>query len=98
MKKREARIVQRVQLVLSSIPLPQDGGGTQSQSLSGFVSYAADMRHVTPIITAILRQSYMGEDEPGEVERELSELEAWVVRRKARDWGWENAGWKGKYD
>ena len=48
MNKTEREILYRMHCLLTAVPLPITGGGTQSASMTGFVSFGQDMAEVRP--------------------------------------------------
>lgn len=86
MKKSEREILFRLHDVMD-VPGCR-GGGTQSASLSGHLSYSNDMNFLMPKVRRLLvlianpaAQAY-----EGEIEEDLVVLEEWHARRKIEDW------------
>jgi hypothetical protein len=92
MNADDRRYLERVSDVLCALPLPCAAGGTQSQSVGGFVSFGMDGSFAKPLIEkALLLVRSRGLPQFDELDQQdldeaLARLEAFVVRRRAEDW------------
>lgn len=95
MNKKDRERMFRLRDVLSAIPLPHDGSGTQSAKIDGFVGFASDMREIRPCIDKVI----LGMLSEGVEDLELGwdyhdpdllldTLEEWIEMRAGQ--GWEN--------
>jgi hypothetical protein len=82
--KTEREILYRMHCLLTAIPLPIAGGGTQSASMAGFVSFGQDMAEMRPKIDAAW--GLFNFKEYDECKVLLSAIEAWVAMRSEQQW------------
>jgi hypothetical protein len=94
--KRQDRLrLQCLSNLVSAIPFPQPGGGSQSASVAGFVSYADDMRQAMSVHRDVLRALILAglpNHHEGEDYRDpdvlLDSFEAWIKAREAARWSY----------
>lgn len=84
MKKIEREILYRMHCLLTVIPLPAMRGGTQSASVTGFVSFGQDMEEMRPKLDDAWALFNFCEYE--ECKILLSAIEAWIEMRKEQNW------------
>jgi len=84
MKDKERRQLQRIYNILD---IPKFASGANSITIGGVASYASDCAYVLPKVRTVLHSMGTGESWDGETEEILGELESWIEKRKAEDWG-----------
>ena len=84
MNGRERAILRRLHTALHDVPLPQDGIGTQSSTVEGFITYAKDAREIHKVGEEILYQCLTGEFDVAE--QQVTILEEWIQQRRAKNW------------
>ena len=84
MNKTEREILRRMHCLLTAVPLPITGGGTQSASMMGFVSFGQDMAEMRPHLDNVWGLFNFKEYE--EAKALLSAIEAWIEMRKGQNW------------
>ena len=84
MNKKQSRILYRMHCLLTAVPLPLTGGGTQSASMTGFVSFGQDMAEMRPHLDQAW--GYFNFGDFRETEVLLSAIEAWIDMRKEQNW------------
>lgn len=81
---REEKIIIRLTSVLSDIPLPITGGGTQSAGVDGFVSFGFDFAEVKkPLLQAFW---HLRIREYEEAEHITSNIEKFIELRNEQQW------------
>ena len=93
LSRKNAHRLNRLMVALIDIPQPLDEGGTQSQSTSGFLTFAKDMREYKAAhrqaVYAMAREGITGWVEGVDyenIDRSLTALEAWVKARETERW------------
>ncbi len=93
MNDKDRKRVYRLKRLVERVPLPADGAGTQSQSLTGTVTFARDMREVKEahwqITNGMLLDGVNGQVEGWDyepVDLSLDALERWIDQRSLDQW------------
>lgn len=84
MKKIEREILHRMHCLLTAAPLPITGGGTQSASTMGFVSFGQDMAEMRPHLDNAWACFNYGDYEEAKIL--LSAIESWIEMRRGQNW------------
>lgn len=90
MKQKDFQRLMRLSRILNAIPLPQAGGGTQSATMSGFVSFSRDWRALGrtfgQALIAIARDDDWQGFTDADADTLLIAMEQWVEARSKEQW------------
>jgi hypothetical protein len=86
----ERKMVYRVYAALNAVPGANIGGGTQSTTVAGAVSFGADIgvvrEHCVRALAALCDGSLDSRTRQEDFEEAMQKAEAYIVQRRKKDW------------
>jgi len=87
MNNTDRKRLSRLYGALNDVPMPL-GRGSRSATVVGYATYGNDMQELKPLFSKLLLEIRDQDPRSGDdPEATLDEIEAYIARRKAENWG-----------